>query len=416
MGLTAFGAVIVLMLSRFAGLAPGGDELYGRVTTVDGEVVEGFVRWDRNEAAGADFLDGRKEIPAEHIREAERLDPEFAAAQREARSLVAFGMRITWDEDDQDDPRTVDAAIRFAHVASIVAVDRRTALVELSSGETVELTSASSDLGRGLREVVVTPRTGEARSFRWRDLDRVDFLPVPDGLEPPGGRRLHGTVTTWNDLEITGSIAWDLDEILTTDILDGRQEGEDYEIEFADIVEIEPEGRRSARVLLRSGETLELRGTNDVNRDNRGVEVSDLAFGRAVVPWEDLRLVRFHVAEGDPPAPDFSPGAPLVGTVYALDGRVVEGHVRWGNVQAQLWESLRGWIGDTRLTVELGSVTEIRKVDEDRLEVSLLDGRVLELDEVGDPDARHPGIFVTPEGRATRLVRWQDFERLEIGR
>jgi hypothetical protein len=135
-----------------------------------------------------------------------------------------------------------------------------------------------------------------------------------------------------------------------------------------------------------------------------------------VVPWEDLRLVRFYGVEADPPASDFSPGAPLVATVYALDGRVLEGRVRWGNVQAQLWESLRGWIGDTRLTVELGSVTDIRKVDEDRLEVSLLDGRVLELDEVGDPDARHPGIFVTPEGRATRLVRWQDFERLEIAR
>jgi hypothetical protein len=416
MGLTGFGAVIVLMISRLAGFDPAGDELYGRVTTVEGEVVEGFLRWDRNEAAAGDFLDALKEIPPEHVKEAERLDPDFAAAQREARSLVAFGMRITWDEDDESDPPTVDAAVRFAHIASIAVIDRRSAAIELTSGETFRLRSASSDLGRGMRALEVTGRDGERRSFRWRDLDRVEFMRAPRGAEPPGGRRLHGTVTTWNDLEVTGSIAWDLDEILTTDVLDGRQGREDYEIEFGDIIQIEPEGRRAARVLLHSGDTRVLRGTNDVKRDNRGIEVSDPAFGRAVVPWEDLHSVRFHAPDAMRASPDFAPGAPLVGTVHARDGRVLEGRIRWGNVQSQLWESLRGWVGETRLTVELGSVTEIRKVDEEAVSVTLVDGRVLELDDVGDPDALHRGIFVTPEGRATRLVRWQDFDRLEVAR
>jgi hypothetical protein len=416
MGLPWLGAVTALMLAIRAGSLPQDDALYGRVTTTDGEVVEGYLRWDRNEAGRSDFLDGRKEIPIEHIREAERLDPDFAAAQQEARSLVAFGIRITWDEDDQADPPTEEASIRLAHVASITVVDRRSATIELRSGGTVELASTSSDLGRGMRGLEVTRPDGSVRSFRWGELERVDLLPVPAGVPALGARRLHGTVSTWSGLELEGIIAWDLDEVLTTDILDGRQNGEDYEIEFADISEIARETRRSARVVLQSGDTLVLRGTNDVDRDNRGIEVSDPSFGRAVVPWEDFRWVRFDPAEGSGSERDFRPGDPIVGTVFARDGRVLEGRIRWGNVQAQLWESLRGWVDDTRLTLEFGAMSAVRRIDEDRLEVSLVDGRVFELDVAGEPEGRRPGIFVTPEGRATRLVRWQDLDRVELSR
>ncbi|NIR41674.1 MAG: hypothetical protein GWO22_38890, partial [Actinobacteria bacterium] len=52
--------------------------LYGRVTTTDGERLEGYLRWDRNEGTRSDFLDASKEIPPGILREAERLDPAFA--------------------------------------------------------------------------------------------------------------------------------------------------------------------------------------------------------------------------------------------------------------------------------------------------------------------------------------------------
>ena len=418
MGPIGVVALTALLLSLPADQGPGDDLLYGRITTTDGEVVEGFIRWDRNEAGFGDVLDGRKEIPLGDVREAERLDPDFAARQRDARSIVAFDMRLTWDEDDQSDPPSARAGIRFQHLASIVVLDRRSARLELTSGDSLTFRSSSTDLGTGMRALELTERDGTERNFRWRSLDRIDFLPMPSGASPSSARRLYGTLTTWEDVEFAGSIAWDLDEILSTDVLDGRASGEDHEIAFGDIAMIEWESDRSARVVLKSGEDIVLRGTNDVNEGNRGIEVSSPLFGRALVRWEDFQRVRFEEPADATVPPDVSPGARIRGSVYAVDGRVLEGVIRWNNVASQQWESVRGWHLDTQLTLEFGSIQTLRKTGDEQLEVTLTDGSTFLLDESDsyEPDFGSRGVFVTPDGRPTRLVLWRDLDRVELNR
>jgi hypothetical protein len=424
MGLTGIGAVAVA-LSLPVAVSPGAGPLYGRVTTTEGQVVEGWLRWDRNEVSLDDFLDARLVIPAHDIREAERLDPAFAAEQRAARSLVAFGTRITWEEDDQSDPPLTRAALRFAHIAAIVPLDAVSARVELRDGSSVVLRGGSTDLGRGMRRLEVVARDGETSSFRWAELERVDFLEAPSGRDALTGRRLHGTVTTWQDQVFTGDVAWDLDEVVEDDVLDGRAHGDDLEVPFRDIEAIEWESDRSANVRLRSGETLEMRGSNDVDRDNRGIEVSDPSFGRAVVHWADFRSVRFHAPEGPAyePAADpasgagYAPGDTLRGVVHAIDGRLLEGRIRWNNVRSRLWESLHGWSGDTEIGVELGRVTSIRKVGEDRVVVEVVGGRSFDLEIESEREAGNRAVYVTPDGgRATRIVLWRDLDRVEIRR
>ncbi len=417
MGLTGIGAVAAIVLSLPVAHGPGSEPLYGRVTTDEGRVVEGWLRWDRNEASFGDYLDALVAIRPDDVREAERLDPEFAAEQRAARSLVAFGTRITWDEDDQADPPTTRAALRFAHLAAIERVDARNAVAELRDGTRIELRSGSTDLGRGMRELEVLDREGEDHSFRWSEIERVDFFPGPAG-GAGFGARLHGTVTTWADETFTGDIAWDLDEVLESDILDGRARGDDRDaFPFSEIAAIEWDSERSARVLLRSGETLVVRGTNDVNRENRGIEVSDPSFGRAIVHWEDFRSVRFHEPASRAPAePAFAPGDTLRAVVHASDGRALEGAVRWNNVRSRLWDSLRGWSGDTEIAVELGSIALIRKVSDDAVEVTTRGGRVFRIEVEAEDGVGNRAVFVTPEGRATRIVLWRALDRVEVAR
>jgi len=415
MGFTKLGALLALLLTVEAGQDPGLERLYGRVYTAEGEVIEGFLRWDRNGASWTDYLDGSKEIPLEYIREAENLDPEFAAQQRDARSIVAFGTRIMWDEDDESEPFATDAGIRFGHVTSLLAVDNRTALLGLRGGGEIQLRSSSTDIGRSMRRLDIDVPGEDLVSLRWRELDRIEFLPVPDGLTP-SARRLYGTVTTWGDLEFTGNIAWDRDEILSTDILDGREGREDYEIPFSDIEAIDWESSRSSLVTLRSGEVHELRGTNDVNRENRGIEISDVGFGRAIVHWEDFKSIRFHDPVRDLEWPDFDPASLLRGTVYARDGRIIEGEIRWDNDETQRWETLDGWSGDTEFDIEFGAIASITRLDEERVSVTLLDGRTFELDGAQDVDEDNQGIYVKAEGRTRRLIRWRDFDRVVFAR
>ena len=419
--MTGIGVGVLFAFAMFTGTperpaVADPDRLYGRVLTSDGEAFEGYLRWDRNESHWTDFLDGLKEIPLEWEREAESLDPEYAAEKRRDRSLVAFGVRLTWDIDDDEDALLEESAIRFAHVRSLAPIDARNARVTLTSGEEFTLRSGSSDIGRSMRGVEIEVPGAETIEVEWRDLERVDFMEAPASAADPGTRRLHGVVETWSDVTLTGYVSWDLDEIFDTDILDGRSDGVEYEIPFGDIRRIEWESDRSARVFLRTGEELELRGTNDVDRDNRGIEVADPAFGRTIVRWEDFKSVDFDVPAEQAMKPSFDAGSPIWGIVMARDGRAIEGEVRWGNDEEKRWESLDGWNGELDYDVEFGAIEEIQKVGDDRVLVTLRDGRRLELEDTTDVDDRHRGVYVKPEGRARRLVRWSDFDRVRFSR
>lgn len=418
MGVLKPGAALVLALMATVQSEPRDERLYGRVTTAGGDVLEGYLRWDRNEASWADVLDGLKEIPWENLREAEELDPELAERGRRERSIEAFGVRITWDRDDTGGARLVPAGVRFGLVESLVVVDERRARLRLRGGDEVVLGSSSTDLGRSMRPLVVDDARRGQLELRWRDVDRVDFFPAPAEVPDPSEERLHGTLTTRGGAELTGFVAWDLDEVFTSDELDGDElEGRrERVIPFADIAAIEYESERSARVVLRDGGELVLRGTNDVDRDNRGIEISDPGFGRAIVEWGELDALVLHERLAAPAGyEDFAPAGRLFGTVFLASGAEVTGSIRWDNDEEAAWELLDGWSDGVDYDVELGRVAAVDRT-RDGARVTLLDGRVFELEGTDDVGPGNEGIFVTPDGAGPRLVRWDDLERVVFRR
>jgi hypothetical protein len=418
MGAFELGAALAITLAAAAqAVDPPNERLYGRITTAGGDVLEGYLRWDRNEASWSDFLDGQKELPWEHLAQAEELDPEYAEARRRERSIEAFGVRITWEVDDDVEPTRVTSAVRFGRLAWLVVLDERRARLGLKDGSEIELRGASSDLGRGLRSLVVhDAREGEVE-LGWRDLDRIDFMPAPDGALPPAEERLHGTLRTRGGLELSGPVAWDLDEVFASDVLDGESVDDrvDHEIPFGDVAAIEWESDRSARVVLRDGRDLVLRGTNDVNRDNRGVEVMDLDIGRAIVPWDEFSSLTFHApGEGTGSAyAAFGGGGAIRGTVRTEQGEELVGTIRWDNDEQAGWELLDGRVDGIELDIEFDRIALIEK-RESGVAVTLLDGRVLELEGTNDVDRANKGIFVTDDAGVTSLVRWSDFGSLEL--
>jgi hypothetical protein len=393
------------------------DRAYARVLTSDGEVLEGYIRWDRNEVAWADFLDGGKAIPWEHVHQAEQLDEKFRRQQELARSLTIGDVRITWDEDDEDDPKTVSAGVRLGHLRSLEVIDDRKALLVLKSGEQLELGSGSSDIGRGFRGLVVEDRQRGEVNLRWRELDRVDFMAAPAETEPPRAWRLYGTVHARGGLALTGFVGWDLDESLTADTLDGRQDGRTMRIPFGTIASIAREASTRSRVTLTNGEVLVLRGSNDVNSENRGIEVSDPMLGRATLTWDEFDSVEFFAAPRSlAPYDSFDGGRRLRGAVATRDGRRLAGQLRWDNDEEYTWETIDGEVDGVRLGIELGDVNSIERTGSNGARVRLLDGRAFELGGSSDVDETNKGIFVELEGGETVLVRWDDFESVTFDR
>lgn len=362
--------------SKYTVVTPlsGVNRLYGTVTLRDGSRHTGFLRWDRNEGSWADLLEATR-----RVRGSDRL-----------------------------------SGVRFGHVARIDVLDRDRARFTLKSGEQVELRGHATDLGSGLRALRVTGADGGTTELRWGHLRSVDFGAAPDGVRPSDGR-LYGTLTTRSGEEFTGYVAWDVDEIYSSDVLDGDVDGRRLEIPFGAIAEIERLSSRAARVVLHSGEELVLDGTKDVNASNDGISVSDPALGQVKMAWTEFERVRFHGADHEGGYDAFDGGAPIRGTVVTRDGERFEGEVRWDDDESATWEQLDGSAHGVDFQIELANVAAITR-DSGGVSVELRDGRVFELSGSNDVGAGNDGIVITREDGSAHRVDWRDFAELRLTR
>lgn len=345
--------------------------LYGTVHTRDGQAVTGFLRWDRNEGSWTDLLDANK---------------------ARGRSSAISG-------------------VRFGHVSRIEPTGNSEALFTLKSGEVVEMSARATDLGSALRALTVESPDGSVE-LRWRDLDAVEFLPAPEDLSPHRGR-LHGTLTTRSGERFTGYVTWDVDEIYTSDVLDGEFDGRDVEIPFGAIESIERFSSRAATVRLKDGREYRLRGSNDVDSSIRGISVSDPGLGQVSMEWDEFDSVRFHPADAELSFSAFSGGERLVGTVVTWNGDELTGEIRWDDDEGRSWEMLNGEADDVEFHVEFGQIARIESLG-DGARVELRDGRVFELDGSNDVDDGNRGIVIRIDGRETR-VGWDSFKELRMG-
>jgi hypothetical protein len=350
----------------------GTNRLYGTVHTRDGEAYTGYIRWDRNEGSWTDLLDATKPRP------------------RGGANL---------------------AGIRFGHIDRIDVLGRNAARFMLRSGEDVELTGNATDLGTGLRAMVVSTAAGDRVTMGWNSLEAIDFTPAPAGLTPPDGR-MFGTLRTRSGLEFTGYVTWDVDEIYSSDILDGDLDGDRQKVPFGAIESISRESSRAARVVLHSGEQMVLDGTNDVDRSNSGISVSDPALGQVEVVWDDFESMRFHGTDAEATYSDFDGGRRLRGTVVTENGRELSGAIRWDNDEAYSWEMLNGDADGVEFDIEFGQIARITRTDEGA-RVTLRDGRTFELGNSNDVDDGNRGIVVG-EGDGVVKIAWDNFRELRL--
>jgi len=349
------------------------EQLFGTVRLAAGhgdaaQVRHGFLRWDRNEGGWGDPLNAVKD-----------------------------------DGGSQ-------SSVRFGHVARIKRLGDQ-AQVTLRSGVTVRFRNAGTDVGPALRQLRVTDVDGGQAEFEWREIEEVRFDPAPAGAVPPAGR-LHGTLQTVSGMAFTGFVAWDIDEILTSDVLDGNFQGQAYEVPFGAVASIAREGLESVRVTLHSGEELALSGSNDVDRRNNGITVSDPGLGAVNVSWEDFAVLRFHAPAGEMTVHDFNGGRRLAGTVTTASGETLSGPVAWDADEAWSWETLDGWAGQTEFEIEFAQIAGIAKVGGGAA-VTLRDGRVFHLGRSNDVGRGNRGIVVSTEAGDVK-VSWRDFLELVL--
>jgi hypothetical protein len=403
--------------------------IWGRVETVSGRVFEGFIRWDRNEGSWVDVLDGSKDlVPDGYLAWNDRTASPEPIPER----VVEYGgYRISFPDHLSNFPSTAESGIRFGHIRRLEVRDDRGATLELKSGEMLELSGGGTDLGRGVREILVEELGGREVQVGWSDLRAVEFGAAPSGAVP-SGNRLHGTVRDRSGHEYTGFVAWNADKILDTERLEGREGAQRREIPLGRVAAVERTDA-GARVTLLDGSEVGLTGPGDVGRGSQRILVSDPGLGSVEVRWRDVEWVRLHPPTRILAHDDFDGGRPLVGTVVTREGHELQGRVRWDADEEYSWEFLDGSRDGVSFDVEFGEIVSIERlaghavtvnvgagvgVERERRDgarVTLRDGRVLELTGSNDVTRNNKGIWVQTEpGSEWISVRWEDFQTIRF--
>jgi len=405
-------AAMLFLLSFFAISSSVSAEkglLYGKVYTYDDEVLEGYIRWDKNEASWDDILDGNKELDRKSRRRYRDRDRD---RDREVSifGITVYregGLRYVFDADE------AQSGIRMGHIRSLVPIGDNEVELVLKSGDEVELKGGSGDIGTDNREILVDDNDEGIIELNWDDIEKIEFMENP-GRDAEFGKRLYGTLTTRRDQEFTGFICWDKDETFDSDILDGREEHRKRKIRFSKIEKIERRSSGSADVTLKNGKTMRLDDSNDIDSGNRGIAVSDKNLGSVIVGWDDFDMVAFTDPPDGPAYDDFDGGKRLFGTVYTENGEEFTGDITWDFDEEYTWEILDGELRDIEFNIEFGFIKSIEKRSRRGSVVTLKDGRSFKLRGSNDVDEDNKGIIIFLKDGDEAIVDWEDFDRVEF--
>ena len=156
--------------------------------------------------------------------------------------------------------------------------------------------------------------------------------------------------------------------------MDGDTEDGDVSIEFGKIKSIAREGFRSS-VVLNSGREMLLRGSNDVNSDNRGIIVTNDALGRVDIPWREFKRVTFDSPKGKMKSySDYKNQKELSASVKTRNGDVLKGRLVFDLDEAYDYEVLNGEDDDIEYVIPFRNIDKIMPKNYDNSEVILKNG------------------------------------------
>jgi hypothetical protein len=404
-------AGVALAASLAAGDAPAEPNtgasadgfIYGTVETRNGKTHVGVLRWGDEETFWDDlFHSSKRDLPYLEYAEAARPDEDASWWER-------VGSTIGREFGVGRESRVV--AVRFGDLAGIRPTGADDAVLTLRDGTELEVEGYANDVGTTV--TVFDSKPGRIE-LRWKEIREVRFGPPPPGFEVEVAR-LRGTVTTATG-ELTGFIQWDSQECLTTDRLDGDFGGKRVSLAMGDIRSIERRDRRSARVVLDTGEELVLSGTNDVDDDIRGIHVEDPRYGRVEVSWEVFVKLVFDEPGGSGRGyGEFDPPRRLAGTVTTRAGARSSGNLVFDLDEEWTWEMLNGASGELDYTIPFAAVAVVEPQLQGGTDVRLRTGEVLRLDGSHDVSADNSGVVVLSDrGAEPEFVPWREIRRIEF--
>lgn len=382
--------------------------IYGKVTTVGDKEYVGQIRWGKEEAFWFDFFnsqkpenDNLKYLSKKQVKELDEKDH-----HNDNSKWWGWSNNNNWSNDHEH-----VFACQFGDIKSIDIRSKERVVLELKNGEEIRLQGGSNDIGAKIH--VNDPELGHVK-LDWKRVAHVEFMQAPKGLKSYYGDPLYGTVET-RDGDFKGFVQWDHDERLGHDELNGDNRDGDIDIQFKNIASIEKDYGGSL-VTLFSGREFELRGSNDVDDDNRGIIVNNPDYGRVDIEWDEFKKVDF-VAEApvwDRSYGDYKGEEKLSGTVVTKGGDSYRGTIVFDLDEAYKLEILNGMDGEIEYFIPFSHVRTIAPLNRSESKVKLASGKEYVFDDKVDVDENNDGVLIFKSESDYEYVSWEDVEQIRF--
>ncbi|HBO27276.1 hypothetical protein [Culturomica sp.] len=210
---------------------------------------------------------------------------------------------ITWDKDEKTAEATLDGQSQNGYrnlpfeVIQKITKNGNGCKVVLKNGKEYDMWG-TNDVNTANRGIIVNmPNIGRVtipwknfEIFEATDIQDINILSYEDFGQP---QRIYGEVTTRKGETYNGYMAYDLDEAMNFEILDGNNDNIIYEIPFKFVSSIEPKNYKYSFVTLTKGGSLSLGDSPDVNNENSGMLVFPDTGIPTYIPWKEIKLITF---------------------------------------------------------------------------------------------------------------------------
>jgi len=381
--------------------------LFGRVTTDDGTVYEGRLRFGGDEEAyWGDHFDGTKDenpwvahVPAEQL--------------KERRPLEIFGIEVFRMDHQVNLDRPFMA--RFGDITRIESKGGRDLRVTLKSGTLFHLDGyAADDFADGVR---VWDATRGVVDLDEGHIRTIELLPTSRPGTAPD--RLHGTVRTPGG-DFTGFIQWNRETGVGSDELYGHTADGEVRLRFNTVRSIARRSDDSSLVTLLDGREIVVSDTQDAGADRGfGMYVDDQRYGRVLISWDAFERVDFSPGGMSPAYGDFPTGRPLTGDVTTHAGRRLAGRLVYDLDESENTETLDAPSQGITYNIPFGLIASIELPESreaKRVKVTLHSGELLPLDRDGDLGGGNAGmlIFAGDSRKKPEYVRWTEIKQIHF--
>lgn len=385
------------------GAAP--DHLYGRVTTVDGDLFEGPLRFGGDEEAlWSNHFNGvrRSNIWVRYV------PSELLPGERHSWRILGVEISVA--------PRKALKRPFLARFGDITRIEARgrDLQVTLKSGSVVRLDRyAADDFADGVR---IWDRSGQIVDLPERRVRTIEFFAPP--VTHPNSLPLYGTVQTRQGT-FTGLIQWDREAALYEDRLRGRSvTGEPVDLRFDAIRSIVRQGDGGAYVELQGGGEVLLARARAGRNPHRGVYVDDVRYGRVLISWDALERLDLERGGNAPSYSDFQPGSPLEGMVTTRSGEELSGRIVFDLDESESTETLDAPAGGVDYMIPFSMITAVEPLGPAASQgalIGLQSGEMLHLEPAGDLGAENGGLLVFgPGAAAPSYLHWSAVGRIEF--